>query len=372
MAARKRRFGRVRQLASGRWQARYRGPDGKDRAAPNTFGRKRDAERWLAVVEAEIVGRSWRDPAEGKVPLQTYAETWIKERGLRPRTVELYRWLLGRYITPHLGRVHLMDLDTAMIRSWRTALLDSGVSPSMTAKAYRLLRAVLMTAAEDDELIPRNPCRVRGADRESAPERPVLSVPQVFALADYMPRRYRALVLVTAFASLRWGEVTALRRADVDLEGGTVRVQAAYTELRNGALVLGPPKSRAGSRTVSVPAAVVEVLTDHMASYVGEARDARVFSGPKGAPLRRSNFNKLVRWAVAVEAVGAPGLHFHDLRHTRGHSRGAYRDGAARSDAAHRARQHGGRDPVPAREPGGGSDHRGGTGRRHPGGARRR
>jgi integrase len=316
MAVRKRRFGRVRRLSSGRWQARYRGPDGKDRAAPSTFERKRDAERWLALVEAEIVGRSWRDPAEGKVPLQAYAETWIRQRGLRPRTVELYQWLLGRYITPHLGRVHLIDLDTSMIRSWRAALLDSGVSPSMAAKAYRLLRAVLMTAAEDDELIPRNPCRVRGADRESASERPVLTVPQVFALADRMPNRHRALVLVTAFASLRWGEVTALRRADVDLGHGTVSVRAAYTELRNGALVLGPPKSRAGSRTVSVPVAVVQALTEHMTRYVGPGRDALVFSGPKGAPLRRSNFNKLVRWAEAVEAVGAPGLHFHDLRHT--------------------------------------------------------
>jgi len=93
-------------------------------------------------------------------------------------------------------------------------------------------------------------------------------------------------------------------------------VRVAYSELRNGALVLGPPKSRAGSRTVSVPAAVVEALAEHIAGYVGPGREALVFSGPKGAPLRRSNFNKLVGWAAAVEAVGAPGLHFHDLRHT--------------------------------------------------------
>jgi integrase len=156
----------------------------------------------------------------------------------------------------------------------------------MAAKAYRLLRAILMTAAEDDELIPRNPCRVRGADRESAPERrPVLTVPQIFALADRMPHRYRALVLVTAFASLRWGEVTALHRTDVDLRQGTVSVRGAYPQLRTGALVLGPPKSRAGWRTVSVPAAAVEALRDHMAAYVGPARDALVFSGPKACSV---------------------------------------------------------------------------------------
>jgi hypothetical protein len=65
-------------------------------------------------------------------------------------------------ITPHLGGVQLGKLSTSMIRDWRAALLAAGVSPSMTAKAYRLLRAVLMTAVEEDKILPRNPCRVRG------------------------------------------------------------------------------------------------------------------------------------------------------------------------------------------------------------------
>ena len=197
----KRRFGRVRKLPSGRWQARYPGPDGVDRPAPETFARKSDADRFLSLAEAQLVGRSWRDPDAGRIPLTEYADKWIEERGLRPRTVELYRWLLGRYITPRLGRVNLVDLDTAMIREWRAALLDSGVSPVMAAKAYRLLRAVLMTAAEDDEIIPRNPCRIRGADREHSAERPVLTVPQVFALAELMPARLGPLVLVAAFGT---------------------------------------------------------------------------------------------------------------------------------------------------------------------------
>jgi integrase len=312
----RRRFGRVRKLPSGRWQARYPGPDGVDRPAPETFARKGDAERFLALAEAQLVSRSWRDPEAGRVPLADYGDKWIKERGLRPRTVELYRWLLGRYITPRLGRVNLVDLDTPMIREWRAELLDSGVSPVMAAKAYRLLRAVLMTAAEDDEIIPRNPCRVRGADREHSGERPVLTPAQVFALAERMPARLAPLVLVAAFGSLRWGEVTALRRSDVDVTAGTVRVQVAYVELRDGSMLLGPPKSRAGVRTVSLPAAVTLRLGEHLGEHVGPGRDALLFTGPKGGPLRRSNFNPLVSWKDATAAVGVPHLTFHDLRHT--------------------------------------------------------
>src|SRR5262245_38655242 len=76
-----------------------------------------------------------------------------------------------------------------MIREWRTSLLDQGVSVSVAAKAYRLLRAVLRTAVEEDKILPSNPCRVRGAGEEHPAERPVLTVVQVFELADPIGRR---------------------------------------------------------------------------------------------------------------------------------------------------------------------------------------
>src|SRR6202034_2866493 len=104
----------------------------------------------------------------------------------------------------------------ARVRRWRTKLLKSGVSEVTAAKAYRLLRAVFNTAL-DDGSIKRNPCRVKGADREDSPERPVLSVAQVYALADAVGLRYRALILLAAFTSLRWAELAALRAAELDL-----------------------------------------------------------------------------------------------------------------------------------------------------------
>jgi hypothetical protein len=76
-----------------------------------------------------------------------------------------------------------------MIREWRALLLDNGVSVSVAAKAYRLLRAVLMTAADEDKILARNPCRIRGAGDEDAAERPVLTVTQVFELAELVGRR---------------------------------------------------------------------------------------------------------------------------------------------------------------------------------------
>ena len=86
-----------------------------------------------------------------------------------------------------------------------------------------------------------------------------------------------------------------------------------------GELVLGAPKSRAGRRVVGIPAAIIPLLQEHLAVYVAPAPGALLFTGVKGGPLRRSNFNKMSAWPHAVRTVGAEGLHFHDLRHTGNH-----------------------------------------------------
>ena len=153
-----RRFGNVRRLPSGRYQASYLGPDGQRRYAPETFERKGDAERALVLIEAQISAGNWTDPARGKVKLADYAATWIAQRpGLRPRSADNYRWLLKKHVTPHLGGVPVGKLSTPMIREWRATLLVQGVSVSTAAKAYRFLRAVLMTAVDEDKILPHNP-----------------------------------------------------------------------------------------------------------------------------------------------------------------------------------------------------------------------
>ncbi|MDQ1009493.1 hypothetical protein QFZ82_003978 [Streptomyces sp. V4I23] len=63
----KRRFGRIRKLPSGRYQARYLGPDGVDRPAPHTFATARDADDWLAEQQTEIRRGDWVDPDAGAV-----------------------------------------------------------------------------------------------------------------------------------------------------------------------------------------------------------------------------------------------------------------------------------------------------------------
>lgn len=316
MTQHRRQFGSIRKLPSGRFQVRYLGPDGRMRAAPRTFSRKDEARRWLTFAEAQMIRGEWINPDHGKVLLEDYARMWIQERPkLRPRTVELYSLLLRLHIAPYLGEVEIGRLSTPMVRSWRAKLAQKS-SDVMAAKAYRLLRAVLNTAVREDELIRINPCRIPGADKENNPERPVLTIAQVLTLAKAVPERYGAMIVLTTFACLRWGEAIALLRDDVDLAARSVSVTKAYSEINGSVLVVGPTKSRAGVRTVSIPALVVPYLQNHLANFTSPGDKALIFTGAKGGVLRRSNFRTGTRWSETCKALGFPGLHFHDLRHT--------------------------------------------------------
>jgi integrase len=310
--SRQRRFGTIRRLPSGRYQVRYWGPDGVRRSADDTFATKTEGQDWLTLKEAEILEGDWIDPEAAEVLVPDYAATWIDERpGLRPKTILIYQGLLRRHIAPHFANVTVGEVTLARVRRWRKKLLDSGVSEVTAAKAYRLLRAVFNTAL-DDGLIRRNPCRIKGADRENSPERPVLTVGQVYALADAVGLRYRPLILLAAFTSLRWAELAALRPEDIDLDTRTVRVtrQLHYHQAGHS---FGPPKSRAGVRVVDFPDLISSDLREHLAWLPKSA--ALAFATSTGSPLAHSNFRRRV-WLPALAAVGLEGIHFHDLRHT--------------------------------------------------------
>ena len=185
-----RHFGNIRKLPSGRYQARYRGPDGRMRSAPSTFGRKTDAALWLSLKQAEIARDDWIAPEIARQDFADYAEQWLRDRVLKVRTLELYRGLLGNHLLPTFGTMAMGEIDEAAVRRWRKERLEAGKTaqrpfgPVTVAKAYRLLHAIFSTAADQDRIIRRNPCSIDGAGKEDSHEREIVPLPVVFPIAS--------------------------------------------------------------------------------------------------------------------------------------------------------------------------------------------
>jgi integrase len=311
VAGKRRRFGLVRKLPSGRFQASFIGPSGKRQSAPRTFRTKTDADRWLSAVEADLSRGTWLNEDLGRQTFGNYARGWLRDH---PKMGPRYRETCARNLRLHLlplDDVPLRALTPTVVRDWyATAMRGSGGRTSIM-QAYRFLRAVLNTAVRDGAMT-RNPCQIPGAGSDRAKERPVASPAEVVALVEAITPRYRAAVLLAAWCGLRRGEVLGLRRGDVDLRANTVTVRRNRVELLESPVAFdADPKTDAGKRTVVIPPHVLPVLVEHMANWAGEDR---VFVGRDGGPMRgdaiRQAFDRARRRVIM------PGFRFHDLRHT--------------------------------------------------------
>jgi integrase len=307
----KRRFGSVRKLPSGKYQASYVGPSGNRETAPGTFRTKTDANRWLSLVEADLARGTWTDEQLGRQPFGQYAREWLRDH---PKMGPRYRETCLRNLRLHMTLFEDMPLrgiTPYVVRQWYAAAMRGTGGRTSIAQSYRFLRAVLNTAVRDGA-VPHNPCKIPGAGTERAKERPVASPAQVAELVQAITPRYRAAVLLGAWCGLRRGEIVGLRVADVNLAAGTVTVRKNRIELLETPEAFdAEPKTDAGKRTVAIPPHVLPILAEHMSSWAGRER---VFVGRTGKPMR----GDAVRQAFtrARKRVGMDQFTFHDMRHT--------------------------------------------------------
>jgi integrase len=310
----KRTFGSVDRLPSGRYRARYLGPDGRRHA--KVFAAKADAWAWLASQQTDLLRKSWRAPSASCRTVGEYAEDYLARTDLRESTRVLYAGLWRHHLAEPWADVPVDEVTPAAVRAWH-AKAGRTAGPTALAQSYRLLRAVLNVAVAD-EVIASNPCRLRGAGtpRASRPSRALTAV-EALQLAEQLGKdrrteRYRVLVLVLAFGGLRFGEATALRRSDV-LENGRLRVERSVRRV-GGRWVLGEPKTDAGHRTVTLPAGVAAALEDHLEKHVAAPPESLLFPTSSGGYLARSNWNSTFR--RAADTIGLPAVRPHELRHT--------------------------------------------------------
>lgn len=306
-------------MRNGTVQASYVADDGRRYYATHTFDNRTDAEGWLARERQLIELGGWSPPesrAAAKamvgVTVREYAETWLTQRDLTPKTRALYRDLLNSRIYPALGDEILAAITPATVRAWWVGLGKK--TPTRNTHAYQLLKAIFNTAIEDKR-VTENPCQIKTAGRPpKAREVQSLTPAELVTVAEAVPEIYRAAVPVAAWCGLRFGELIELRRKDVHVTGErmVLKIRRAATVVDN-TLVVGAPKSEAGIRDVTVPPHVADILRAHMKAHTGQGPEAFVFTTTRGRRLSRTAFTKSVKQGFAN--VGKPDMRVHDLRH---------------------------------------------------------
>lgn len=328
---RKRResFGAIRQLPSKRYQASYVGPDGNRYTAPLTFTALEDARQWLARQRVAIADETWTahdavasvTAKKGKTTtFADYAEQWVSTRTnrhgehLRPRTAAEYRRLINGPLRQFAER-RLASIAPEDVREWYSDLVKTGTK-TQAARAYELFKAIMTTATTDGR-IKSNPVSIKGAASASTGRKVEPPSPaELASIVDRISPQYKAAVILAAWAGIRYGELTELRRKDLDRVGDVfiVNVSRAVTQVTGQGFVVGPTKSEAGVRAIALPPHVNGILEDHLRDYVNPFPESLLFSAADGhTHLAQSAFYK--HWDPVRRAAGRGDMPWHALRH---------------------------------------------------------
>jgi integrase len=316
-------FGYIRKLPSGRQQASYIGPDLVRHAAPTTFEDKDAAVVWLKAERMLLASDEWQPPSMRRAAVNrdsfaAYGRAWVENRRTRngpikPRTKAHYLSLLDNVLVPAFGQITVRNLAPEAVDVWHAALDTK--TPTLNAHAYALLRSICKTAVEK-KILAANPCMIRGAGNvRRARQIEPATLAELETIVTTVPQRYRLMVLLAAWCAMRFGELTELRRSDLDLKNGTIKIRRAVVWV-DGAAVVGQPKSDAGVRDVAIPPHLMPAVREHLKAMAMTGRDALLFpaAGDPRTHMRPATLTKV--YYRARKAAGRDDLSFHGLRHT--------------------------------------------------------
>jgi integrase len=313
-----RRFGNVRRLPSGRYQARWSGPDGFSHKAGETFDTADAARAWLSSQESARATNQLIDERHAAMTVAALYAAWRREAvGKRASTLARETTVWANQIAPTFGTRAVGAITKGEVAVWIAAMRrgsdgrPDGLSVSTVRKAVVMLIAILDLAVRDRRIL-ENPAKGHRLPRPERGELRILTKAELERLADAIDPRYSAMVITAGHTGLRIGELAALVAGDVDLLRKRLTVRHASTQVF-GKLHYGPPKTKAGLRTVPLSAAALEALTPLVGSV--SHRDDLIFPAPSGGYLRPSTWLDRF-WRPALRAAGLEGLRVHDLRHT--------------------------------------------------------
>lgn len=318
-----------------RYDVRLRNAEGK--TYTRTWRTRKEAE---AYERSELTARDrgdWIDPTARARTFDDIAAEWLASNpAKRPVTVTRDRGAIGLHLSPAFGSRRIGSIQPKDVQAL-VAELGTKMAASSTVRTYAVAAAVFRYAVDRD-YIAKSPTRTVKLPKIERTSVHVFTPEELVKLSDAMPVEHSPMVWLGAVVGLRWGEVAAIHVRDIDLLAGELHVRHSLTKDANGRTVVGEPKSDAGTRTLALPQALVQVLAAHLRTRGVTAAngDALLFPDAHGGPLVASNWRRRT-WLPAAVAAGVgqlltdeggpwtspsdgtaryEGAVFHDLRRT--------------------------------------------------------
>lgn len=310
-----------------RWRVRYLDPDSQERS--KSFVRKVDAENFQTEVDADLLRGTYLDPDAGRMTLRAYAAGYVKGWHADSTRGEKVRSHLDNHILPGLGGHTLAQLAArpSIIQQWLSGLK---MGPGAAGQVFITLSAIL-SAAEDDRRIARNPCKAGSVRAPKVTRRKVVpwTAADVEAVRSALPEHWQPMVQCGAGLGLRQGEIFALGPDEIDFLRRKVHLRRQVKRV-GGRAWFAPPKGRR-DRDVPLPHPVALALSEHIAAcapvpvtlpwndpgtkrHGQDVTAALMFTTRAGQVLNPSTFNT-VAWRPARAKAGLAQDGMHALRH---------------------------------------------------------
>lgn len=316
--------GNISRRGQKSWQLKFEAPsiDGKRQCRYATVrGTYQDAQKELTRLLGEKDAGTLTDPSNATVA--EYVRQWLDSAHAQsPKTIERYGQLAEKQIITHIGAEKLQKLTSRQVKDWHKTLLDDGLSPRTIGHAHRLLQLVLACAIKDG-LLARNVATVHRPPQVEETELEILEPDQVANITAKLDGHSLFPIVALAInTGMRRGELLGLQWGDVDLDGGTLRVERSVEETKAG-LRLKSPKTKRGRRNITLPAETVSMLRAHKIEQMrlrlvlgagNITSETLVFSDVNGGLIRPRNLTK--SWSRVCAYKKLPSVSFHSLRHT--------------------------------------------------------
>lgn len=308
----------VKQRKNGKWEVRYRDPEGRNRS--KSFRRKRDALAYEDSVRTQMNNGSYQAPTNCTKSLgEVFQEYLNSKRNLKPKSIEEIRSIWNHIIAPTFEQTRLSTINLERITKW---VNQSIYSDQPLTSAYRMNKALgylsrILEYAIDLGYISHNPTlkangkqyKVKNVEKHNKRPPKALSLDELKQLANHCGD-FKDMVLLMGICGLRWAEIVGLKVNDFSDDCRRLKISRTLSEV--GGIFYETTTKTDQFRWIHIPKTIAEMIQQR--NSCKDSQDL-VFTNSVGQPIHNSNFRKRI-YLPAIRKAQVPLVTIHDLRHT--------------------------------------------------------